>query len=131
LVKLFKKSHDGGPDSGVTGYWLIEAKSLFSVVLLRFEKGTRDAYHSHAFNALTLWLKGKVREHNFDGTDLEWKAGQLKYTPRDKMHMVEALETTWALSVRGPWADRWLETSATTGKRRMLTHGRVEVEECK
>ena len=26
-MKLFKKSHDGGPDSGVTGYWLIENKS--------------------------------------------------------------------------------------------------------
>ena len=23
-IKLFKKSHDGGPNSGVTGYWLIE-----------------------------------------------------------------------------------------------------------
>ena len=25
-IKLFKRSHVGGPNSGVTGYWLIEWK---------------------------------------------------------------------------------------------------------
>lgn len=39
-MKLFSKSHDGGKDSGVTGYWLIESKSLFSIVLLRFSEGS-------------------------------------------------------------------------------------------
>ena len=50
-MKLFHKSHDGGKNSGVTGYWLIEWKSGFSIVVLRFSKGTREAFHSHAFNA--------------------------------------------------------------------------------
>ena len=59
-MKLFHKSHDGGKNSGVTGYWLIEWKSGFSIVVLRFSKGTREAFHSHAFNALTWWLKGSV-----------------------------------------------------------------------
>ena len=42
-MKLFSKFYDGGQDSGVTGFWLIEAKHLFSIVILIFNKGTRDA----------------------------------------------------------------------------------------
>ena len=50
-MRLFFKSKDGGPDSSVTGYWLIESKKLFSIVLLKFDGRSREAYHTHAFNA--------------------------------------------------------------------------------
>lgn len=53
-MKILSKSYDGGPDSGVDGYWLIEIKSWFSIVLLHFNPGTREAFHNHAFNALTV-----------------------------------------------------------------------------
>ena len=127
-MKFFKKSYDGGADSGVTGWFLIEIKPLFSIVVLRFSEGTRDAYHSHAFNALTLWLKGTVLEHDYDNPEKSrlWGAGDIKYTPRSKMHMVEALTTTWALSIRGSWQSRWKE--ARKGKLVTLTHGRQVVE---
>lgn len=127
-MKLFSKAADGGKNSGVTGYFLIEWKRAFSVVLLRFNKGTREAFHEHAFNAVTLWLKGRVREHRlFAGAETvqEFRAGQLKYTPRDNMHKIEALETTWALSIRGPWVDRWREFRE--GRFVTLTHGRKEI----
>jgi hypothetical protein len=133
-MKLFSKAADGGENSGVTGYFLVEIKPLFSIVLLRFNKGTREAFHEHAFNAWTLWLKGRVREHQLYATDRfilltptvsEFAAGQLKYTPRSNMHKIEALETTWALSVRGPWGDRWRELRG--GRVVTLTHGRKEI----
>lgn len=54
-MKIFRKMKDGGGDSTVTGYFLIEIKSLFSVVLLRFDGESRDAYHEHAFNCVS-WL---------------------------------------------------------------------------
>lgn len=117
---------DGGNGSGVTGLYLVEIKSLFSIVLLRFNKGTREAFHSHAFDALTFWLKGSVREHHLDGTTKDFSAGRVKYTPRDTFHKVEALETTWAVSFRGPWVDRWQE--ARSGRIITLTHGRRELE---
>jgi len=77
-MKFFKKSPDGGRDSGVTAYFLVEIKPLFSIVLIHFNKGTRDVFHQHAFNAITLWLKGKVREHHLDGRVKEFNVGQLK-----------------------------------------------------
>ena len=50
-MKLFTKSYDGGENSGVTGYFLIEWKNVFSIVLLNFKDKYRENYHSHAFNA--------------------------------------------------------------------------------
>lgn len=123
--KFFAKAPDGGRDSGVTGYFLIEWKSAFSIVLLHFRPGTREAYHTHAFNAWTLWLKGRVCEHHRDRTKQEWKAGDLKFTPRECFHKIESLGHAWALSVRGPWAGEWWEER--NGWLYRLTHGRREV----
>jgi hypothetical protein len=128
-MKFFSKAPDGGADSGVTGYFLVEVKSLFSVVLLRFSKGTREAYHSHAFSAFTVWLKGSILEHDVNGAKPPkfFGSGHWKYTPREKFHKVEALETSWALSFRGPWSDTWQEHK--DGKFVTLTHGRQVVKE--
>lgn len=123
-MRFFKKAPDGGKDSGVTAYFLIEAKSLFSIALIHFNKGTRDVYHEHAFNALTLWLKGRVCEHHLDGRKKYYRAGQLKYTSRATFHKVEVLESTWAFSIRGPWLDYWREFRKDHYV--TLTHGRLE-----
>jgi quercetin dioxygenase-like cupin family protein len=125
-MRLFNKSHDGGKDSGVTAYFLVEIKPLFSIVLLKFSKGTRDAFHNHAFNALTIWLKGNVIEHMLTGEKNEWKAGNIKYTPRSNFHKVEALTETWALCIRGPWKKNWNEFK--NDEMVTLTNGRVIVD---
>ena len=126
-MRFMSKSHDGGKDSGVTGYFLIEIKSLFSIVLLKFNKGTRDAYHNHAFNALTFWLKGNVFEHFLNGPSKMWKAGNVKYTSKSDFHKVEALEQSWALCFRGPWQKTWNEHK--NNKLVTLTNGRVILKE--
>ena len=129
MVKLFTKSYDGGADSGVTGYWLIESKRLFSVVLLHFSPGSREAYHSHAFNALTWWLKGAVSEEFLDGTlpKVHWRRNlKPKYTKRNNFHKVNAgPKGAWALSIRGPWDETWFENK--NGNTYTLTHGRKMV----
>lgn len=130
-MKLLKKGHDGGPDSGVTGYWLIEWKRGFSVVLLNFAPGSREAYHSHAFNAVTWWLKGKAREEFYINEKVKtwsWRKSALKpkFTPRQNFHRVIAgPKGAWALSIRGPWKDTWQESKQ--GEVYSLTHGRVKV----
>ncbi len=110
-IKLFKKSHDGGPNSGVTGYWLIEWKLGFSIVILRFSKGSREAFHTHAFNALTWWAKGSVEEHFADGsTPKTWKPSlKPKFTPKSCYHKIIGKEVSWAFCIRGPWEKTWKE----------------------
>lgn len=99
-VKFFRKAKDGGPKSTVTGYWLVEFKRLFSLALLKFEDGSRDEFHSHAFNSLNWVLKGEVvEERRFNEYwELQFKrfrpSWKPVYTSRDNMHRVKSNGTT-------------------------------------
>lgn len=125
--RLFYIKPDGGKDSGVTAYFLIEWKVLFSIGILHFKKGSREAYHNHAFNALTWWLKGNVTEEKIDGTQKDFEQSMKpKYTSRDNFHKVIAHDDTYALTFRGPWKDVWNEFKHN--KLITLTHGRKEIQ---
>ena len=123
--RIFSKKYDGGKESGVTGYMLIEWKKVFSIGILHFKEGSREAFHTHAFNAITFWLKGKVTEvHHPSGEEKEFSTGfKPKYTRKDCFHKVVAHKSTWALTFRGPWEDTWHEHRPVEGKV-TLTHGR-------
>lgn len=129
MVSFLKWASDGGKDSGVDGWWLIEWKSVFSIVLLKFQKGTREAYHSHAFHAITWFLWGHVEEQFPDNTSKEWGASLWpKWTPRHCVHRVNALETTYAISFRGPWSSTWHEINKERKTKTTFEHGRVVVD---
>jgi len=125
---FFDKRKDGGPESHVTAYFLVAIKPLFTIGLLHFADGTRDVYHSHAFNAVTLVLKGRFRENYLDGKVVEFKSGDIKYTPRTRFHKVFSIGDTWALTFRGPWVDTWKEYRPKEHRFVTLTHGRQIVE---
>jgi quercetin dioxygenase-like cupin family protein len=128
-MKVFSKCKDGGPDSPVDGYFLIEIKSLFSIVLLKFNKGKRDVYHNHAFHALTWFLKGDMIEHIWGKEDRIYHKSFLpKITLRDEVHLVEAIEDSWCITLRGPWSKTWNEVDAK-GNTTTLTHGRIVVDD--
>lgn len=138
-MKLFKKMKDGGAESTVTGYWLCEFKSLFSIVLLKFEGRSRDAYHEHAFNCVNWVISGALRESTYNpnaslpGTTTYkrtliegWKPFVIK---RSDFHKVDSIggATAWVLSIRGPWTKTWKEYLPSERRERTLTHGRKEV----
>lgn len=129
-MKLFSKSFDGGKNSGVVGLFLVEIKSLFSIVILKFNEGSRENYHSHAFNAFTWFIKGDMIEHNLDGREVVYKRRLVpKYTPRECIHKVYANKTSYAISIRGPWSKTWKEFNPQTKKFITLTNGRKVVNE--
>ena len=130
-MRFLEKAKDGGPQSTVTGYWLVELKNLFSVVLLKFEDGSRDEYHSHAFNSLNWVLKGEVQEevlwdHPPDDVLGDTYRPSLKpvLTKRSRFHRVVSKGTTWVFSIRGPWSKHWLEFDPKSRRMVRLTHGR-------
>ena len=131
--RLFYKKTDGGPKSGVYGYFLIEWKKVFSIGLLHFKEGSRENYHSHAFNACTWWLKGKVTEITWLSfthrrPERTYKPSWIaKITKRDKVHKVIAHKDTWSLTFRGPWHDTWYEVNPS-GEKIKLTHNRKVVK---
>ena len=129
-MKLFFKSKEGGPDSSVTGYWLIEWKRVFSIVLLKFDGRSREAYHTHAFNAFSFIIPF-VSDSLIEWTIHETYGEQVHFlprfftTPRDRMHKISSWGVTWVLSFRGPWSDTWQEINEHGHQ--TLTRGRKVV----
>ena len=127
-MKILKKMKDGGPLSNVTGYWLVEIKSLFSIALLKFANGSRENYHSHAFNAFSWIVKGKLLEEHMDKVSNNIYPSWMPFiTPRTCFHKVTSYGDTWALTFRGPWCKTWEEYSPETDEIIGLENGRVEV----
>lgn len=127
---IFKKAKDGGPQSPVDAYFLCEFKGLFSIALLKFNKGRRESFHSHAFNAWTWFLYGSLIEESIDG-QFHWYTRSLlpKVTRRKKMHRVEANKDSWCFTVRGPWTKDWQEIDKERNVKTTLTHGRIVTKE--
>lgn len=126
-MKFLTKRKDGGPESTVTGYWLVEIKSLFSVCLLRFDGDSREAFHTHAFNCFSWVLSGSLVEH-FIGGEIRHHPASLRpfITLRTDFHKVSSPgRSSWILSFRGPWVKNWREYHPTTDEFITLTDGRV------
>lgn len=131
-MKFFETSKDGGPESTVHAHWIIELKGLFSIALLRFEDGSRDAYHSHAFNSISWVLSGELTEHVLGENDpnedpiINWYQRSWKpvVTLRSTFHKVISKGRTWVLTIRGPWAKEWYEFDENTRESRVLGNGR-------
>jgi len=130
IMLFFKKVKDGGPKSPVDAYFLCEIKGLFSIALLKFNRGGREEYHTHAFNAWTWFLKGHMYEQDVLGFYYTYKQGWLpKKTPKEKCHRVHALKDSWCLTIRGPWEKYWYEVNNSKRRVTILTHKRDVVEE--
>lgn len=124
-MKLFQRMKDGGPESRVFGYFLVEAKKMFSVVLIQFLDGSREAFHSHAFNSLSWVLRGELQENLLaGGVKVYRRSFKPILTTRETFHKVVSVGTTWVLSFRGPWASTWKEYLPEQNKFQILTHGR-------
>lgn len=129
-MKILYKGKDGGPESKVTGYWLFESKRFGSIVLLCFDKGSREAYHTHAFNAISWVLKGELLEHSKGQGRVTTYTPSVKpiFTARECFHRVFGMaDKTWVLSFRGPWLPKWFEFRPKQNVTVMLTHGRKEL----
>lgn len=127
-MKLFSYGKDGGPYSTVWGFWLIEIKALFSIVLLCFENGSREAFHEHAFNCVSWVLGGELWERHFDGRVVIYVPSfRPVITRRSTFHKVTSHGRTWVISFRGPWANTWREYLPNERRTATLTHGRREV----
>lgn len=129
-MKILHYGKDGGPESTVHGFWLIEIKWLFSIALLRFSNGSRDSYHSHAFNSISWLLKGRLHEHCFLGWGKIYKPSiKPIITRRSTFHKVVSEGVSWVFTIRGPWSKTWREFNPISLTYTTLTNGRVVVDD--
>ena len=127
-MRILFKGKDGGDESTVTGYWLLEWKAMISIVLLKFDGKSRDAWHTHAFNSLAWVVKGELTEEFINGYKKERKL-RPRWRPylvtRKDFHKVSSLDgVTWVVNIRGPWSQEWLEHTIEEGTY-TLQSGRV------
>lgn len=130
-MKFLFKSKDGGSESNVTGYWLFEIKWLASIVVLRFNKGSRESFHSHAFNSVSWLLKGELSEQVLNVELRNKWMPNLKpiLINRNRFHRVFGISKhSWVLSFRGPWLQTWKEFNPKLNKEITLSTGRIEVK---
>lgn len=129
VVRLFSWRKDGGPESKVGGFFFFEAKRWFSIALLRFDEGSREAFHSHAFNCVSWVLWGRLREVHITGEESRYGPSlRPVVTKRTTFHQVFGLAPrTWVLTFRGPWKDTWHDFIPSTDELRTLTYGRKSV----
>lgn len=126
-MKLFTVAKDGGPESPVDAFFVFEIKRFASIALLRFNVGAREAFHTHAFHALTWFIHGNLVEQDIDGNLYTYRRSIFpKFTSRSKNHRVLATTTSWCFTIRGPWSDYWTET--LDNQTITLTHGRKVVD---
>lgn len=128
-LEIFSHRKDGGPESHVWGYWLVAIRRLFSIILLRFEDGSREAYHSHAFNCVSWVVRGQLLEQHFDGRQEVHSASIVPFRTRRNTyyHKVSSVGRSWVLTFRGPWAPTWREYVEVTEQHRVLGWGRKVV----
>ena len=124
-MRFLSKTKDGGNKSRVWAYNLVEIKGLFTIALLRFEDGSRDAFHNHAFHCISWILKGKLVEEFIKGT-IRTHTPSIKplVTKKQHFHKVTSEGRTWALTFRGPWSKTWLEIDEDKDQL-TLSNGRV------
>lgn len=129
-MRFLEISKDGGPESPVEAYWLIEWKSVFSIALLKFNRGMRESFHNHAFNAFTWFLWGDLVEEDYNGKLYNYYFSLFpKLTKRSKLHRVKANQDSWCLTIRGPWSEYWNEVSDDKKTLTKLTNGRKVIDE--
>lgn len=128
-MRFFQKVKDGGPNSPVDAYVLIEIKNLFSIMFLKFNKGEREQFHTHAFHAWTWFLGGEATEERLyeEGsvvTTFYRRSWLPKFTSKGNNHRVIALKDSWCFTLRGPWQEAWTEHDFVKKEKTTFTHGR-------
>lgn len=122
-IKICSFGKDGGDESTVFGFWIVELKKLFTIVFLKFEGMSREAFHNHAFNSISWVISGMLIEEMLDGSIRIHTPSLFPIiTPREDFHKVSSFGNTYVISFRGKWDDVWHEKINNDYIR--LTHGR-------
>jgi hypothetical protein len=136
MIVFYKKKLIVQGDQPITEITLLEWKKLFSIKLFHFHKstGNQDRYHTHAFGAISLLLKGNyVEEIVKDGGKVirpNRNRSRLIYIPKNEYHRITKSDGCRTLLITGPWGSCWKELrERPDGRYQMMVvgEGRVDI----
>lgn len=119
-IVIFKKKRINLGEQDVTEWTLLEYKKWFSIKLFHFHKsdGCQDRFHTHAFGAVSILLKGDYTEELLEGSQIvsrSRKASRLTYIPRDTYHRITRSTGCHTVLITGPWSGSFKELRQKDG----------------
>lgn len=136
-VVIFKKKRIDLGDQSVTEWTLLEYKKWFSLKLFHFHKSTglQDRFHTHAFGAVSILLKGDYTEEILEDSEIikrQRSDNRFTYIPRDTYHRITRSSGCWTVLITGPWSGSFKELRQEVGgayKEFECGEGRVDLRE--
>lgn len=119
-IVILKKKWINLGDQNVTEWTLLEYKKWFSIKLFHFHKsdGGQDRFHTHAFGAVSILLRGDYVEEVLEGSQIISKnrnSSRLIYIPRDTYHRITRSTGCYTLLITGPWSGSFKELRQKEG----------------
>lgn len=119
-IVILKKKRINLGDQDVTEWTLLEYKKWFSIKLFHFHKadGCQDRFHTHAFGAVSILLKGNYTDEVLEGSQIISKSrnsSRLTYIPRDAYHRITRSTGCYTLLITGPWSGSFKELRQKEG----------------
>jgi len=114
LGKFGKILHTDKTSLGVGNikrFTIIEIKYFFGIIVNIFNTTDQDRFHSHAFNAFSLMVRGHYFEDVIDNNEvITKKIERSRFIPRNYIHKITK-SSPGAISVtfEGPWQAIWNE----------------------
>lgn len=116
----------------INRFVFIEIKYLFSIYLNIFNTIEQDRYHNHAFNAVSIMMRGWYYEYEMTPR-IEWpnliRSLSVRFIPRDYVHKIgRSSPNAISITLAGPWAKTWTEIFEN-GNKKTLTWGRKVINQ--
>jgi hypothetical protein len=92
-------------------YTLFECKFLGGIILNIFNTTDQDRFHSHAFTAFSLMVKGWYNEEVIENNKIVTKKiVKSRIIPKHYIHKIkESAPNTVSITFEGPWSGGWNE----------------------
>lgn len=93
-------------------FTVFECKYIGGIILNIFNTDNQDRFHSHAFNAFSLMLKGHYYEEVIlsNGQVITKKIEKSRFIPRDYVHKItKSSFNAMSITFEGPWNKSWFE----------------------
>lgn len=92
-------------------FTIFEVKYLCGIVVNIFNTDNQDRFHSHAFNAFSLMLKGYYFEEIIIDNKVQIKKiEKSRFIPKNYIHKItKSSPNTMSITFEGPWGGSWNE----------------------
>lgn len=113
-------------------FTILEIKYIFGIIINIFNTTDQDRFHSHAFHAFSLMVRGHYFEDVIDGNNvITKKIEKSRFIPRNYIHKIKgSSKNAISVTFEGPWESTWNEYF-DNGRIKTYTWGRKVIFDSK